>query len=199
MVQQRKANLHKQGVIPEFIKIVDEYQIYTAFTQANLKNSILNHRQAYHMSQIKDKEIRQINESQLKEDIVLIQFKLVNKQSFKSVNTLSFINVPLSKQSDPNIQTLNEILVKFQKGQAKKPSLRMDFIPYNKSILTRVISQQLQARNILVMSHFSKKSLTTSFKFGSGPAKNIFQAIDLLFTDSIIKKKLNREQALTLL
>lgn len=43
----------------------------------------------------------------------MIQFKLVNKQTFKSVNTLSFINVPLSKQGDPNIATLNEILVKF--------------------------------------------------------------------------------------
>lgn len=39
---QRKANLNKHGVIPEFIKIQDIYQVYTAFTQANLKNSILH-------------------------------------------------------------------------------------------------------------------------------------------------------------
>jgi len=29
-------------VIPEFIKISEIYQVYTAFTQANLKNSILH-------------------------------------------------------------------------------------------------------------------------------------------------------------
>lgn len=39
---QRKAQLNKHGVIPEFIKISEIYQLYTAFTQANLKNSILH-------------------------------------------------------------------------------------------------------------------------------------------------------------
>jgi len=38
---QRKLELTKHGVIPEFIKINEIYQIYTAFTQANLKNAIL--------------------------------------------------------------------------------------------------------------------------------------------------------------
>jgi hypothetical protein len=44
--QKRKEALNKHGVIPEFIKISEVYQIYTAFTQANLKNSILHQRQA---------------------------------------------------------------------------------------------------------------------------------------------------------
>lgn len=43
---QRKAQLTKHGVIPEFIKITEIYQVYTAFTQANLKNSILHQKQA---------------------------------------------------------------------------------------------------------------------------------------------------------
>jgi len=36
-------------------------------------------------------------ETELKEDILLIQFKLVEKQSYKTRNTFSFINIPLSK------------------------------------------------------------------------------------------------------
>ena len=40
--QMRKAQLTKHGVIPEFIKIDEIYKVYTAFTQANLKNSILH-------------------------------------------------------------------------------------------------------------------------------------------------------------
>ena len=38
----RKAQLTRHGVIPEYIKISEIYQVYTAFTQANLKNSILH-------------------------------------------------------------------------------------------------------------------------------------------------------------
>lgn len=40
--QERKALLTRHGVIPEYIKISEIYQVYTAFTQANLKNSILH-------------------------------------------------------------------------------------------------------------------------------------------------------------
>jgi ATP-dependent protease Clp ATPase subunit len=42
MKENRKQQLNKHGVIPEFIKISEIYQVYTAFTQANLKNSILH-------------------------------------------------------------------------------------------------------------------------------------------------------------
>lgn len=42
----RKLELTKHGVIPEFIKINEIYQVYTAFTQANLKNAILQAKQA---------------------------------------------------------------------------------------------------------------------------------------------------------
>jgi len=41
MKMHRKALLTKHGVIPEFIKISQIYQVYTAFTQANLKNQII--------------------------------------------------------------------------------------------------------------------------------------------------------------
>ena len=40
--KERKAMLERHGVIPEYIKISEIYQVYTAFTQANLKNQILH-------------------------------------------------------------------------------------------------------------------------------------------------------------
>lgn len=86
-------------------------------------------------------------ETELKEDVLLIQFKLVEKSSYKTINTFSFINIPLSKTHDNNVTTLIEIMKKFKrqsflKGAAKRKA-QSEFIPYNKSILTRVIAEQL--------------------------------------------------------
>ena len=84
-------------------------------------------------------------ETELKEDILLIQFKLVEKHTYKTINSFSFINIPLAKLQDNNVTTLVEVLNKFKKqsllkGQAKRQS-KNDFVPYNKSILTRVIAE----------------------------------------------------------
>jgi hypothetical protein len=54
-------------------------------------------------------------ETELKEDLLVIQFKIVNKNSYKTVNTFSFINTPLAKAQDNNISTLLEILKKIKK------------------------------------------------------------------------------------
>jgi len=51
----------------------------------------------------------------LKEDLLVIQFKIVNKHTYNTLNTFSFINVPLARQQDNNICTLLEILKKFKK------------------------------------------------------------------------------------
>ena len=86
--------------------------------------------------------------------------------------------------------------------KTKKSNPKNDFLPFNKSILTRVIAQQLQKNNILVLSHFSKISIDTNFKRSNGPAKNIFHQIDTLFGDQpgiMTKKKLNNDQALKVL
>ena len=142
--QQRKAQLTKHGVIPEFIKISEIYQIYTAFTQANLKNSILHQKQARKFSLTYDEPITNYKETELKEDILTIQFKLVEKSSYKTMNTFSFINVPLAKVQDNNVTTLLEIMKKFKKQSSMKTSKKKsnsDFIPYNKSILTRVMAE----------------------------------------------------------
>ena len=69
----------------------------------------------------------------IKDDIILIQFKLVSKESEKTMNTISFLNIPLTKQNDPNITTIQEIMIKFN-------GVKRDFMPYNKSILTRVLA-----------------------------------------------------------
>jgi hypothetical protein len=72
---------------------------------------------------------------------------LIEKSSFKTLNTFSFINVPLAKIQDNNVSTLMEILNKFKKqsnlkgANKKKSASANDFIPYNKSILTRVIAE----------------------------------------------------------
>lgn len=142
-------------------------------------------------------EQQAIVDSELKEDLLLIQFKLINKKNFKTVNTFSFINVPLSKVSDNNVSTLLEIMKKTKKQQKnpkRKNNNKSDFMPYNKSILTRVIAMQLQKFNVLVLSHFSKKSVTDHFKNSSGPAKNLFNQIDSIFGEDpyvFDKKKLN--------
>ena len=39
----------------------------------------------------------------VKDDIVLIQFKLIRKESMKTVNTISFLNVPMAKINDTNL------------------------------------------------------------------------------------------------
>jgi hypothetical protein len=39
----------------------------------------------------------------IKDDLVLIQFKLVKKTTMKVSNTLSFVNIPSSKLNDVNV------------------------------------------------------------------------------------------------
>ncbi len=204
----RKAMLTKHGVIPEFIKISEIYQVYTAFTQANLKNHILHEKQAHKQAMENDEPISNYKETELKEDVLNIQFKLVDKHTYKTFNTFSFINMPLQKTHDNNVSTLLEILNKFKRQElasatgAKAKAKKNDFIPYNKSILTRVIAEQLQRNNVLVLSHYSKNSINMHFKSSSGPAKNLFAQIDSLFGDKpgvMTRKKLNDQQALKVL
>jgi hypothetical protein len=85
-----------------------------------------------------DEAVQPAKETELKEDVLIMQFKLVKKSDYKTVNTFTFLNLPLAKQTDNNVAILLEILMKFKnkKTKLKKP----DFLPYNKSILTRVIA-----------------------------------------------------------
>ena len=88
-------------------------------------------------------------ETELKEDVLLIQFKLVDKGSYRTINTFNFVNLPLAKLQDNNVSTLIEILNKLKKLSglgpylSKKRTNTNDFIPFRKSILTRVMAEQL--------------------------------------------------------
>ena len=65
-------------MLPEFIKISEAFHVYTAFTQANIKNSILCLREANKMQEYNESAIlKGQKEYDLKDDVVLIQFKLV--------------------------------------------------------------------------------------------------------------------------
>jgi hypothetical protein len=101
----------------------------------------------------------------IKDDIILIQFKLVKKQNMRTHNVQTFINVPSSKIHDVNLQTLIEIVQKQNQRNAKAPGSNLpplnknvpslaktkvnrknaaadvekQFLPYNKSILTRIL------------------------------------------------------------
>ncbi len=46
----------------------------------------------------------------IKDDIIIMQFKLVRKETMKILNTISFVNMPISKATDINIATLSEII-----------------------------------------------------------------------------------------
>ena len=48
----------------------------------------------------------------IKDDVVIMQFKLVRKDSMRILNTQTFVNVPISKLSDINVSTLVEIIKK---------------------------------------------------------------------------------------
>lgn len=80
-----------------------------------------------------------IEKVNIKDDLILIQFKIVKKDSLKTHNTFSFINVPTLKLSDINLATLFEIINKSSGGKQNK-----DFLPYNKSILTRIMFDQIK-------------------------------------------------------
>ena len=48
----------------------------------------------------------------IKEDLIVMQFKIVRRDTLKTQNTITFINLPASKMDDVNITTLTEILSK---------------------------------------------------------------------------------------
>ena len=57
-------------------------------------------------------DLENLDLNNIKNDIIMIQFKLVRKDTMKTFNTQTFINIPSSKQADINLSTLNEIIAK---------------------------------------------------------------------------------------
>ncbi len=122
------------------------YHVYTAFTQANIKNSILCLKEADKESDYSENAILQgQKEFEIKDEVILMQFKLVENNQYKTINTLSFLNLPLKKSQDVNVSTLIDVVTKLKKNnlyqsyQNGKKKPQSDFIPFRKSILTRLL------------------------------------------------------------
>ena len=129
-------------------------------------------------------DLENLDLNNIKNDIIMIQFKLVRKDTLKTFNTHTFINVPSSKQADINLSTLNEIVSKQSAVKTVRQKSKKDqFLPFNKSILTRILFPSLNKQNILVISHYSKKTIQKYLKIDAGtgyqpgPAKGLFNAL----------------------
>lgn len=68
-------------------------------------------------------------------------------------------------------------------------------MPYNKSILTRIIAPQLHKSNLLALCHFSKNALVQHINTN----KSMFLFLDKAFEKRLTKKKVNTQQALKML
>ena len=90
------------------------------YTEANLKNKLLVQSQRQQLfedlmagqdvDEPKDADGESIDLKNIKDDVVIMQFKLVRKDTMKIVNTQTFVNLPTSKMNDINVSTLNEII-----------------------------------------------------------------------------------------
>ena len=115
------------------MRIHELADIYDILTEAALKNKIM-----LRQNQQEDKPSDDIiDQANLKDDICLFQLKLVRTDTLRTINTISFINLPISKCQDQNHKILCEVLLKLNEPQGK--SKEINFLPYNKSILTRII------------------------------------------------------------
>mmetsp|Transcript_41408 Transcript_41408/g.54492 ORF Transcript_41408/g.54492 Transcript_41408/m.54492 type:complete len:95 (+) Transcript_41408:98-382(+) len=93
-------------------------------------------------------------------------------------------------------------------GGGRKSSRKdSQFLPYNKSILTRILYPCLNKQNLMVINHFSKKTILRHMKqtvsgYSSGPAKGLFSSLFKLGFDTLNrlqKKKLSQQSALKIL
>ena len=138
--------------------------MYKIFCEANKKNKILLRSQLGEEYFRNEERRKALFLQNIKDDIILVQFKLVRRDTGKTHNVQTFINVPTSKQFDINLATLIEIVSKQNSSNANPSQTnllaqkrrKVQFLPYNKSILTRVIHKQLRCNNVLVVNHYSK-------------------------------------------
>lgn len=93
-------------------------------------------------------------EDEFKDDLIMIQLKITPKdQPHKKGNTLTFLNLPLAYSSDTNVVTLLDVIAKVKKENAKQ------YVPYNKSILTRILAPMLQRGKVTMICHLTKAAL----------------------------------------
>jgi hypothetical protein len=118
-IPARRAEILNQGAIPEFVRVRELFEVYKVFTEANLKNKVLVKNQVLQTqdpAEIANLSEEFIEESNIKDDIALIQYKLVRTSTLKTVNTFSFVNLPASKMQDVNARILSEIVSKYNEN-----------------------------------------------------------------------------------
>ena len=118
-IPARRAEILNQGAIPEFVRVRELFEVYKVFTEANLKNKVLVKNQVLQTqdpAEIANLSEEFIEESNIKDDIALIQYKLVRTSTLKTVNTISFVNLPASKMQDVNARILSEIVSKYNEN-----------------------------------------------------------------------------------
>jgi hypothetical protein len=95
---------------------------------------------------------RYLTETNLKNDQIGNQPPLDNElamMQFKSKsNSITFLNLPLHKKSDKNVACLLEIL----------NSDPHQYLPYNRSIVTRILYPALASRQWMLVGHFCKSA-----------------------------------------
>jgi len=99
----------QKGILPQFTQITKMNDFYECFTTANLRNRML-----FKKKQKKDPLLQ--GNGEIKDEIVLFTFKLYNvsyvwitliqKETHRVQNQISFLNMPLDKHFDPNISTI---------------------------------------------------------------------------------------------
>lgn len=169
------------GAIPEFVQVSDCLDVYRYFTEACIKNISLQRQTNW------DSTDELLQNQNIKDDVALIQFKLVNRNTSEVTNTISFINVPESKQSDANLVNLLEIIQKQSMSGNHKT-----YLPFNKSILTRVIYEQLKSNNITVISHINKRMIESA---SQNPQKNFLGFLANWRSGNVIKTKISPQDA----
>ena len=118
-IPARRAEILNQGAIPEFVRVRELFEVYKVFTEANLKNKVLVKNQVLQTqdpAEIANLSEEFIEESNIKDDIALIQYKLVRTSTLKTVNTFSFVNLPASTMQDVNARILSEIVSKYNEN-----------------------------------------------------------------------------------
>lgn len=73
---------------------------------------------------------------------------------------------------------------------------RKDYIPYNKSILTRILYESIKKRNTLTLAHFSKESTEAAL---ADPKTLFSQLVKLGYSSLLTRSKISHETALRLL
>ncbi len=65
-------------------------------------------------------------------------------------------------------------------------------MPYNKSILTRLIGTQMQKNNLMYLTHFSQKAVSPLLH---SQGSSVFLSLDKLFESRMLRTKLKSQTA----